>query len=300
MDDLLEGAHGLRKVASEGETADHRQNDVAAEKRPPPPFGCVPTRAADGRVGARALRVLIAIAAHANEQRQAWPGQTKIAKLTGIDRRGVGREIAALVSAGLIRVEHRYDEAGDRDASIYTIVLDEGVSSVETTPMGEGVVSCDDTVSPLEMTGVSSVETHKQTILTDQRTDTPRASIDWFFEEFWKAYPSKDPHENPKEPARRQFSALVGSGIDPALLVRRAGGFRSATQHSGTAPKFIPQAVNWLRDKRYLDHRESGEALAAEDAEARQWRARVEGFRRSGYWQSEWGDKPVRGDRNAA
>lgn len=97
-------------------------------------FVRVPLAMALAKLGARALRVLIAIAAHADREGRAFPSLARIAKLTGIDRRGLHQEIAALVAVGLLRVEARCSKSGDRASNIYTIVFDAGVSPQEATP----------------------------------------------------------------------------------------------------------------------------------------------------------------------
>ena len=76
-------------------------------------FARVPISAAAAKLGARALRVLIAIAAHADHQGQAFPSLARISETTGFDRRGLHREIGSLVTARLLGVERRHDAAGD-------------------------------------------------------------------------------------------------------------------------------------------------------------------------------------------
>lgn len=82
---------------------------------------------------------------------------------------------------------------------------------------------------------------------------SPRASrLDGRFDEFWKIYPKRK-GENPKAPARKLFFALVKQGVDPDAIIR---GIRLAVEKNrdkiGT--EFIPQAVKWLRDRRWEDY----------------------------------------------
>ena len=80
----------------------------------------MPIAAAATTLGARALRVLIAIAAHADRQGRAFPSLARIAEMTGIDRRGIPIEVAALVRAGFLLREPRASKNG---VNRYTIVL---------------------------------------------------------------------------------------------------------------------------------------------------------------------------------
>jgi uncharacterized protein YdaU (DUF1376 family) len=78
----------------------------------------------------------------------------------------------------------------------------------------------------------------------------PRHSVE--FEEFWKAYPRRQ-GANPKTPAFKAFDAAVKSGADPALII--AGASRCAiADRDKIGTQFIPQAVKWLKDRRWEDY----------------------------------------------
>jgi hypothetical protein len=85
-------------------------------------------------LGERALRVALVIGAHANKDGQAYPGLSRIASITNIDKRGLYREINAIKRAGLIRIEHRFHPSGEAASNRYWLNFDEQVSSEETTP----------------------------------------------------------------------------------------------------------------------------------------------------------------------
>lgn len=78
------------------------------------------------------------------------------------------------------------------------------------------------------------------------------------FEEFWKAYP-KRAGANPKTPAEKLFAAAVKAGADPADII---GGARrcAIADAAKIGTEFIPQAVKWLRDKRWRDYPEGEQA----------------------------------------
>lgn len=88
-----------------------------------------------------------------------------------------------------------------------------------------------------------------------------RTDRDEVFEEFWKTYPKRD-GVNPKAPARKAFCALTKSGVDARLIID--GARRCAVaDHDKIGTPYIPQAVKWLRDRRWEDY----QATAPPDAE---------------------------------
>lgn len=72
------------------------------------------------------------------------------------------------------------------------------------------------------------------------------------FAEFWKAYPRRE-GANPRAPAEKLFLAAVKSGTDPKEIIE---GAKRCTQRESKniGTPYIPQAVKWLRDKRWLDY----------------------------------------------
>lgn len=72
------------------------------------------------------------------------------------------------------------------------------------------------------------------------------------FEKFWLAYPKRD-GANPKAPARKIFLACVKAGVDPAVIVAGAAACRERDAAKVGTP-YIPQAVKWLRDRRWEDY----------------------------------------------
>ena len=79
-----------------------------------------------------------------------------------------------------------------------------------------------------------------------------RPERDQKFEEFKKAYPRRN-GGNPWKPAKAQWDACLKAGASPDQIISavKAGvGFDPAK--IGT--EYIPQAVKWLRDRRYEDH----------------------------------------------
>lgn len=72
------------------------------------------------------------------------------------------------------------------------------------------------------------------------------------FEEFWKAYPRRE-GDNPKAPARKLFEAAVKQGADPKAIIAGVKAACARNQDKIGTP-YIPQAVKWLRDRRWEDY----------------------------------------------
>lgn len=72
------------------------------------------------------------------------------------------------------------------------------------------------------------------------------------FEEFWKAYPRRQ-GANPKSPARKLFDTAVKQGATPSEIIEGARRCAAADSEKIGTP-YIPQAVKWLRDKRWQDY----------------------------------------------
>lgn len=115
----------------------------------------------------------------------------------------------------------------------------------------------------------------------DSGADAPR---DEKFEDFWKAYPRRA-GANPKAPAEKLFVAAVKSGADPADII--AGAKRCAVVDAGKInTEYIPQAVKWLRDKRWRDYLEA-DPPAVEDYSV-DWEEKVSRFKQGHAWSAKW------------
>ena len=106
------------------------------------------------------------------------------------------------------------------------------------------------------------------------------------FEEFWKSLPKRD-GANPKEPARRLFEAAVKSGDDPEAIIAGARQCARAESKNAGTP-YIPQAVKWLRDKRWRDY---GQQIAEQGAPF-DWEAVVKLKATIGVWSKHAGPEP--------
>lgn len=78
----------------------------------------------------------------------------------------------------------------------------------------------------------------------------PSANASDKFEEFWKAYPRRAPHSNPKKPARQKFLEITKK-VDPQLLIDSVTAYAKTRENED--PRFTVQAIKWLRDERWED-----------------------------------------------
>jgi hypothetical protein len=79
------------------------------------------------------------------------------------------------------------------------------------------------------------------------------------FETFWRVYPHRGEHPDPKKPARLRFEAAIRRGADPADIVRGAEIYHATIEGAGTDPRYIAQAVTWLNQERWNDYRDTAE-----------------------------------------
>jgi hypothetical protein len=235
-------------------------------------FARIPVRAAGMRnLRGADLRVLIAIAAHADADGRAYPSMATLAALTAIRREDIPRAIRRLERSGLLRCESR---GGTAAVNLYAVLFEGEVSADlrtgVSTEADSGVRTCANRVSAELRTEVSApVRTgcpHNNTsgvrtgadqtnknIPINRHTTRKRVerqpvstSANGEFDTFWRAYPSRGAQANPKKPAREKFEAAVKRGVDPELLVRAAGNYAEAMRRSGTAGRFIKTAEVWL------------------------------------------------------
>jgi hypothetical protein len=79
------------------------------------------------------------------------------------------------------------------------------------------------------------------------------------FEAFWRIYPHRDGHPDPKKPAQLKFEAAVKRGVDPAEIIAGAERYRASIEANGTEGRFVAQAVTWLNQERWNDYREASD-----------------------------------------
>lgn len=158
--------------------------------------------------------MLVAIAAHANGDGKAYPSLARIAAATRIDRRHVPRSISRLEDAGLLRRRRRKGERGGWDRTTYELIFEDQQLS---------------------------------------RSGAPSATASDDFEIFWRAYPSRSPHENPKKPAALKFASLVKAGADPAKIIAGARRYAAYVTLEVRDRRFVKTAITWLNQEQWQE-----------------------------------------------
>ena len=110
-----------------------------------------------------------------------------------------------------------------------------------------------------------------------------RPDVSDLFEEFWKAYPRRE-GPNPRKPAEQKFSALVKTGVDPAIMVSAVKQLAADEGRRGQiGTRFIPQAVTWLNQQRWTDHAAIAFSASSEPAKMG-WDEALSVYVRTGQW----------------
>jgi hypothetical protein len=235
-------------------------------------YARIPARAAAiSALAGRDLRVLIAIAAHADGTGRAYPSMATIAAMTGIGRGDVPRSIRRLERHRLLWRESR---AGTSAVNVYTVNFDGAEAyAVPVDGVSNGVdqVSADllTEVSAASLTRCQQIRTAGVSRFADQTESNipkntytlgkPSADFASEFENFWRAYPSRGGHSNPKAPAKDKFVAAVRHGIDPSMIIGAAEKYAEFIARSGTIGKHVAQATTWLGQKRWEQYSTSEE-----------------------------------------
>lgn len=120
---------------------------------------------------------------------------------------------------------------------------------------GDGVVT-----SPERHRDAPDTETETNTETERKKDSSPVAKAtrpQAKFDEFWQERPRRK-GDDPRKPAEDQFFRLVKSGEDPDAIIAGAKLARVAYASEGKLnTEFVPQAVKWLRDRRYRDFAEA-------------------------------------------
>lgn len=106
------------------------------------------------------------------------------------------------------------------------------------------------TETPPETEQNTETDSEQKDIWAVAKATRPKAEE--YFEEFWVVYPRRE-GANPKAPAKKLFLAAVKAGDDPQAIIDGARRCAERDKDKIGTP-YIPQAVKWLRDKRWQDY----------------------------------------------
>ena len=227
----------------------------------------------DDRIGSADLRVLCAIAAYADRSGKCWPATTTLASELGVSDRRVRSCLRNLESCGYLKTEHRPGqrssylvcrEASDPGTPASGVGVDPG-----TSPSGESGTSRSGVTENPGTSPSGGAEPHvpgtpephvppKDTLnRVTEHKHTSCSVPDQQFEVFWRAYPSRRPHSNPKKPARAKFEAAIKRGMAAADIIRGAKRYAAYVEREGTDPRYVSQALTWLNQERWMEDQEA-------------------------------------------
>lgn len=225
--------------------------------------------------------VLLALADHANENFEAWPSQSTLARLARVTDRQVRNALRWLEGAGEIAVVR----TGVRGVKVYRITCGPSEQEPPTPEIlfrpepqfqsprksssghpGNPVPTNHQrtTKEPLESAhgdrgrlpsitrSISGDNKHEACPASAARTKN--TEIDLAFAKFWERYPSRTPHSNPRKPARERFAKAISRGVDPQTIIRGAENYAAVMAQRPTDPRYIAQAMTWLNQERWNDH----------------------------------------------
>jgi hypothetical protein len=85
-----------------------------------------------------------------------------------------------------------------------------------------------------------------------------------FFEDFWKAKPSRGRASNPRHAALLKFVAAVKGGADPQQIIAAAKQWTGAEAENKTiGTQYVAMAATWLHQRRYEEYQAPAGSVAA-------------------------------------
>lgn len=167
--------------------------------------------------GSQAL-VLLCLASHMNDKRQAWPSYGCIAQETGLSRRHVIRAMAELTANGWIKTEPR----GERTANRYTVkteLVHMNGSQGLVTKSNDLVTPCHQPSDKMSPDLVTPCHPEVDTIEEDTtEVDTKKNTYPPDFEAFWQVYPRKEA----KRTALRAWNTKLKEKVTPEAMTTGA------------------------------------------------------------------------------
>lgn len=173
--------------------------------------------------------VLVALADFADEAGSCYPGQKRLAEMTGQSVSSVGRHLKALEKMGLVSRERRSTDGGFRTSDRYVLPVN--------LPSGQDAYKADRQAPTGQTEGFLPVN------LTEEPSVEPpvilKTSFVRAFDEFWSLYPKKVG----KQKAQPKFIAHAKKvGADTIINGLRAHlpGWQTCER------RFIPNPTTWL------------------------------------------------------
>ncbi len=227
-------------------------------------FAIVPARAVeDRRLGPAPFRVLAALGTFSDRDGWCWPSMTTLAKMLGYTRQAAQQHVQELIKLGYIEVRRQQRPDKGYAANRFRLLLDRALFQVGSELRGMQ--------AELARGVQADLATHASSELaTILKNDPKELKIHDLsakhFDEFWRIYPSRRPHSNPKKPAREKFEAALKRGVSASVIIRGAENYAVYVEQETTDPRYIAQAVTWLNQERWAEYQEAPEEVRPEVA----------------------------------
>ncbi len=219
-------------------------------------FSIIPARAIDDpRLGKAALVVLCALGTYSNRDGWCWPSTKTLCQRLRLTRRPVTENIRQLQELEYIEIQARFNEKGQQQSNKYRVLHDADLPADLWDKGGAGEQHPGMLVSSTP--GGAGEQHPERTKKERTKKHTVDSSPAGGFEEFWRAYPSRKPHPNPKAPAKKKYEGAINRGVPPADIIRGANNFALYVEHERLNPKYVVQAQTWLSQERWSEHQEA-------------------------------------------
>ncbi len=230
-----------------------------------PPLAIIPTSIiSDPRIGDAAIRTLIALASHCNQDRIAWPSVSKLAKMLNKQKRAVQSDLRKLAEAGYIKIIPQFRD-NSQTTNKYQVVFDVDMG-VSLNDMGGCRSTTRGGVAEQHGGGVAEQHPEQNHLTVNKKKDNQKMVVDNFEGDdfaieqadvcwdYWAA--------NDKFPKGDALAAFRG----------------------------------WLRNSKPKNRNCSPSGQEKQNSpievENNIWRKRIEGYAKTGFWASMWGKRP--------
>lgn len=112
-------------------------------------------------LGKRAVKVLLVLLAHSDQEGQAYPGARRLAELSGVPERWIGTSVRELEAAGALKIVRQHSGRATRRVVIAPAASERSIAKLRTRPVevtdSVGSASVDPTVSVMSESVTSGV-----------------------------------------------------------------------------------------------------------------------------------------------
>ena len=217
----------------------------------------------DRRLSAPAFRVLAALGTYSDKDGWCWPSMSTLARMLNCTRQAVQQHIRELAKLSYIEVQPQLRENRGNTANRYRLLFDRALFVVGSELRGVQGELAGGVQGELAGPASPELATILKNAPREEVIDNQSAK---HFEEFWRKFPSRTPHPNPKKPAKQKFETAAKRGVPVEAIIRGAENYAAYVVREGTDPRFIAQAKTWLNEERWVQYQKPFEEPAREVA----------------------------------